>query len=107
MKPTFHLILLLSLICFTFCNEILVLTNDTISKELKNHQYLLINYYAPWCEYCKQFEPTFEQIAKVLSDRVKVAKIDCSEFPDVVEKYQVNGFPTIKLYKYFFLFDLS
>jgi len=56
--------------------------------------------YAPWCGYCKQLAPVYEQVALQLQGKVNVAKIDASEGDGrkVGTRFGIKGFPTIKLY---------
>ena len=41
----------------------------------------LVEFYAPWCGYCKRFEPVYEEVAQELAiTSVKVARIDSHKY---------------------------
>ena len=49
--------------------------------------------------HCKSMAPTYDQVAKVFAgeESVVVAKVDASEHRSLGEKYDVSGFPTLKV----------
>jgi protein disulfide-isomerase A1 len=62
---------------------------------------VLIEFYAPWCGHCKALAPKYDTLAELyakagLTDKVTIAKVDATmnDVPD-----EIQGFPTIKLYK--------
>jgi len=77
-------------------------------EELLAHDYTLMNFYAPWCHWCKEFAPTFEKAAdafdKVMvasghtEKRAKFASLNCEKYVDICKKYNIRGYPTLQLF---------
>jgi thiol-disulfide isomerase/thioredoxin len=61
---------------------------------------ILFLFSAKWCGHCHHFMPTFEKLKHEYVDdsKLKVLNIDEAKNRDLVEKYQIEGFPTLKLY---------
>ncbi|KAG5185005.1 protein disulfide isomerase [Tribonema minus] len=79
-------------------NGVLVLTDDNFDEALEaNPNGLLVEMYAPWCGHCKALTPEYEAAAKELEPKgFSIAKLDATEHTQAAEKYEVQGFPTIK-----------
>merc|ERR1712083_216996 len=60
---------------------------------------VLVEFYAPWCGHCKKLEPVYRDVAKKLEgvSSVIIAKIDATA--NDVEGVDIEGFPTIKLWR--------
>lgn len=59
----------------------------------------LIEFYNPKCAHCIAFAPTYKRVAKDLKGRVFVARINVVAEPDLVERFGVTTYPTIKAFK--------
>lgn len=85
-------------------------SKDFRQKVLENDGISLIQFYAPWCGHCKQFQPVYSKIASLLKGFVTVGAIDASSdgpLKRVANDYQVTGFPTLKLFRGQTVVDVS
>lgn len=82
-------------------NGVLVLTDDTFDEAIAKYDYLLVEFYAPWCGHCKKLTPEYEGAASVLSAQDPprtIAKVDATENKAIADRMEIKGFPTL----YFF-----
>ena len=60
----------------------------------------IVLYYVPWCPHCKNVMPEWNKLEKEADKTgVAVEKVDCEEKPEEAQKQDVEGFPTIILFK--------
>ena len=79
-------------------SPVIQLTDGSFKEMLKSDEVWLVEFYAPWCGHCKNLVPEWEQAAKSLKGVVKVAALDGTAFESVMRKYDVKGFPTLKIF---------
>ena len=60
----------------------------------------IMNFNTEWCGYSKQFQPIWDNFTKKMSKKkinVKDVKCDRANNQGLCEKYDIEGFPTVKL----------
>ena len=69
-------------------------------NELVNHgeKPVLVDFWAPWCVYCRRIAPAYEKIAQQYADRLVVAKVNIDDNPDLARQERIEVFPTLVLY---------
>ena len=60
---------------------------------------MLVDYWAPWCVYCRRIAPAYEKIAQQYGDRIVVAKINIDEEPAIAHQEKIEVIPTLVLYE--------
>ena len=60
---------------------------------------VLVDFWAEWCGPCKMIAPIVDQIANEYDGKLRVAKLDADENPDVLMRYGIMGIPTLILFK--------
>jgi len=96
MKNT--IIYLLLSIAIGFCSsEVISLTTHSFQDFIDNNDYVLAEFYAPWCGHCKALAPEYEKASS--ETHVPFVKVDCTENEELCSKYEVKGYPTLYFFK--------
>ena len=84
-------------------SDVLVINGaDELAAAVGAHELLLVEFYAPWCGHCKALAPKYQELGnklKSVADKVTIAMIDATDNDVEHDKVDVEGFPTLKLFK--------
>ncbi len=60
---------------------------------------VVVDFWAEWCGPCKQIGPALEEISTELGGKVRIAKINIDDNPNVPMQYGVRAIPTLMIFK--------
>jgi thioredoxin 1 len=79
--------------------NIIELTETNFEQEvLKAEGPVLVDFYAPWCGPCKMLAPLLEQLAGELAGKLKFAKLNVGDVPELSADHEITGVPTLMLF---------
>ncbi len=65
------------------------------TEVLNSTQPVIVDFYADWCGPCKMIAPALEEIAADLQGKVKIAKVNVDEEPELAQRYSIQSLPTL------------
>ena len=79
--------------------DVIELTDDNFDSTVFNDENMwMVAFYAPWCGHCKKLLPEWVAAATQLRGTIKLAKVDATVHQKLASRYQVQGYPTIKIF---------
>lgn len=69
------------------------------SDVLQASEPVVIDFWAEWCGPCKMIAPALEEISSEMGDKVKIAKVNIDENPELATQYGVRSIPTLLIFK--------
>ncbi len=60
---------------------------------------VLVDFWAPWCTYCRRISAAYDKIAEQNADKLVVAKVNIDEEPQLANQEHIEVIPTLVLYR--------
>ncbi|KAJ4795195.1 Disulfide isomerase-like protein [Rhynchospora pubera] len=80
---------------------VIELDESSFDSAIASFDRILVDFYAPWCGHCKRLSPELDSAAPVLAalkEPVFIAKLNADKYRKLASKYEIDGFPTLKLF---------
>ncbi len=80
--------------------EPVVVTEASFEEQvLRSPVPVLIDFWAPWCGPCRMVAPTVDKLAGEMSGRLRVTKVNTDENPGLMNRFGIQGIPTMMIFK--------
>jgi thioredoxin len=77
-----------------------VLTGTTFDEEVASSSVpLVVDFWAEWCGPCRMVAPVLEAIAAEHGGKIRVAKLNVDDAPDVARRYDIMSIPTLLVFQ--------
>ena len=63
--------------------------------EASKEKPIIVDFWAPWCEPCKQLTPILENAVKDQREKITLAKIDIDQNQDIAAQLRIQSIPTV------------
>ncbi len=75
------------------------MNQELFEQMIQGEKPVLIDFWAPWCGYCRRIGPAYDQVAEQYGDRLTVGKINVDEEAGLAGAERIEVIPTLVLYR--------
>ena len=73
---------------------VVALNKENFKETIENNNFIIVDFWAPWCDPCVAFTPTFEAAAAKNPDIV-FGMVNTETDPEIGEYFEVNQIPGV------------
>lgn len=71
---------------------------EDFQKSVADNKEWLVEFFQPWCPYCKAFFPTLKAYSEE-AGTLPVIQVSGEEFPQIFEAFGIESYPTLMVFK--------
>ncbi len=74
------------------------LTKENFEQTINNNDFVIVDYWAPWCGPCRSFAPTYEKVSEDHPEIV-FAKLNTEDEQEIAAHFQIRSIPTLMIFR--------
>jgi thioredoxin 1 len=75
-------------------------SDATFDEEINSSsEAVVVDFWAEWCGPCKMIAPVLDEIATEQAGKIKIAKLNVDDNPDIARRFDVMSIPTLIVFK--------
>lgn len=74
-------------------------TSAEFYKDMAEGKTILVDYWAPWCSYCRRIGPAYDKVAEQFGENLNIVKINIDDEPELATRERIEVIPTLVLYQ--------
>ncbi len=72
------------------------LTKDNFDQVVSSSDFIILDFWAPWCGPCQSFGPVYEEVSEKYPD-ITFAKINTEDEQELAGHFQIRSIPTLMI----------
>ena len=77
---------------------VIELNKDTFEETISSKDFVIVDFWAPWCGPCRSFAPTYDKVSEEHPDIV-FAKVNTEEQQEIAMHFQIRSIPTLMIFR--------
>ena len=74
-------------------------SHEQFHQNMEEGKLMLVDYWAPWCGYCRRIGPAYDKVAAQYEGQILVGKVNIDDEPLLANAEHIEVIPTLVLYR--------
>ena len=77
---------------------VLELDSASFEKTIQDNDFVIVDFWAPWCGPCRSFAPIYDKVSQDFDDIV-FGKVNTEEQQQIAAHFQIRSIPTLMIFR--------